>query len=133
MSFVSKNRPNLDDIRSMPVGEIAKLPAEHLALLQEDADAALDAAKRTKEWLEALPDTIVIPVLGDVRREQVVKLIEDATLDDIAFALLGVEAEFSAVGDRLHALRKLYGIARQAGARGSECALDVASRDARCR
>lgn len=52
MSFVSKNRPNLDDIRSMPVGEIAKLPAEHLALLQEDADAAFDAAKRTKEWLE---------------------------------------------------------------------------------
>ena len=47
-----------------------------------------------------------------------------------AFALLGVEAEFSAVGDRLHALRKLYGLARQAGARGSECALDVASRNA---
>ena len=75
-------------------------------------------------------DTIVIPALGEVRREQVVKPIEDATLDDIAFALLGVEAEFSAVGDRMHALRKLYGLARQAGARGSERALDVASRDA---
>ena len=46
------NRPSLDEIRTMPVGEIAKLPAEHLALLQEDADAALDAAKRLKEWLE---------------------------------------------------------------------------------
>lgn len=97
------------------------------------SSAALTEIRKRHFALEVLPDTIVIPVLGDVRREQVVKPIEDATLDDIAFALLGVEAEFSAVGDRLHALRKLYGIARKAGARGSECALDVASRDARGR
>ena len=51
MASDRNNRPSLDDIRTMPVGEIAKLPAEHLALLQEDADAALDAAKRLKEWL----------------------------------------------------------------------------------
>jgi hypothetical protein len=37
----------------MPVGEIMSLPAEHLALLQADADAALEAAKRLKEWLES--------------------------------------------------------------------------------
>ena len=92
--------------------------------------ADLSELRKRHYALEALPDTIAIPVLGEVRREQVVKPIEDATLDDIAFALLGVECEFSAVGDRLHALRKLYGLARQAGARGSERALDVASRDA---
>ena len=92
--------------------------------------AALSELRKRHYALEALPDTIVIPVLGEVRREQVVKPIEDATLDDIAFALLGVECEFSVVGDRMHALRKLYGLARQAGARGSERALDVASRDA---
>ena len=92
--------------------------------------AALSELRKRHYALEALPDTIVIPVLGEVRREQVVKPIEDATLDDIAFALLGVECEFSAVGHRLHALRKLYGLVRQAGARGSERALDVASRDA---
>ena len=92
--------------------------------------AALSELRKRHYALEALPDTIVIPALGEVRREQVVKPIEDATLDDIAFALLGVEAEFSAVGDRMHALRKLYDLARQAGARGSERALDVASRDA---
>ena len=92
--------------------------------------AALSELRKRHYALEALPDTIVIPVLGEVRREQVVKPIEDATLDDLAFALLGVESEFSAVGDRMHALRKLYGLARQAGARGSERALDVASRDA---
>ena len=92
--------------------------------------AALSELRKRHYALEALPDTIVIPVLGEVRREQVVKPIEDATLDDLAFALLGVESEFSAVGDRMHALRKLYGLARQAGERGSERALDVASRDA---
>ena len=91
--------------------------------------AALTEIRKRHYALEALPDTIVIPVLGEIRREQVVKPIEGATLDDIAFALLGVEAEFSAVGDRLHALRKLYGLARQAGAHGSERALDVARRN----
>jgi len=48
MASDRNNRPSLDDIRTMPVGEIATLPAEHLALLQEDADAALDAAKRLR-------------------------------------------------------------------------------------
>lgn len=52
MASARNNRPSLDDIRAMPVGEIARLPAEHLALLQEEADAAFDAAKRLKEWLE---------------------------------------------------------------------------------
>ena len=52
MASARNNRPSLDDIRAMPVGDIARLPAEHLALLQEDSDAALDAAKRLKEWLE---------------------------------------------------------------------------------
>jgi hypothetical protein len=46
------NRPSLEDIRAMPVGEIATLPADQLALLQEDAEAAFQAAKSLKEWLE---------------------------------------------------------------------------------
>ena len=46
------NRPHLDAIGTMPVGEIVKLPAEHLALLQEDAGAALEAAKRLKDWID---------------------------------------------------------------------------------
>ena len=46
------NRIQLEDIRAMPVGEIAALPAEQLALLQEDAEAALNGAKTLKEWLD---------------------------------------------------------------------------------
>lgn len=52
MQIDRSNRPRLDDIRHMPVGEITQLPAEHLALLQEDAAAALEAAKLVKDWLD---------------------------------------------------------------------------------
>jgi len=47
------NRPTLDHIRTMPIGEIVTLPAEHLALLQEDASEALKAAKRQQDWIES--------------------------------------------------------------------------------
>lgn len=50
------NRPHLDDLRNLPAGEIATLPAEHLVLLQEDAHAALEAAKRLKDLLDAAID-----------------------------------------------------------------------------
>ncbi len=46
------NRPTLDSIRMLPIGEIAALPAEHLALLQEDAVAALEASKKAKDWID---------------------------------------------------------------------------------
>jgi hypothetical protein len=52
MGTERSNRPQLADIQTMPVGEIAKLPAEHLALLQEEADQALNAAKQIRDWLD---------------------------------------------------------------------------------
>lgn len=52
MNTVTTNRPPLEAIRKLPIGEIAQLPAEHLALLQEDAAAALEASKRLKEWID---------------------------------------------------------------------------------
>ncbi len=64
------NHPSLDDLRAMPVGEIAALPTDQLGLLQDEAEAVL----------------------------------------------------------RMHALKKLYGLVRQAGALGGErAALIVAS------
>ena len=45
------NRPTLDTARRMPVAEILALPPEHLALLQEEARAGLDAAKRAQDWI----------------------------------------------------------------------------------
>jgi len=52
VNTVTTNRPQLEAIRSLPIGEIAQLPAEHLALLQEDATAALDASKKAKDWID---------------------------------------------------------------------------------
>ncbi len=87
--------------------------------------ARIAALRKRHYALEALPDTIVVPALGARRPEAVVKRIEDATLDDIAFALRGIEAEFNAVGDRLHALRKLYLLARDVGALGCDRPIDA--------
>lgn len=89
--------------------------------------AAVTALRKRHIWLEALPDTIAIPALDARQRPAIVKPIEDATLDDIAFAMRGIEAEFNAVGDQLHALRKLYNLARQAGALGADRAVDTIS------
>ena len=53
MTEAKTNRPSLEEIRHKPIGEIAMLPVEHLALLQEGATAALDASKQLKEWIDA--------------------------------------------------------------------------------
>jgi hypothetical protein len=45
------NRPQLGDIRTMPIGEIVALPAPMLALLQDDADDAVKAARDLADWL----------------------------------------------------------------------------------
>ena len=47
------NRPTLDVVRTMPVGDVIALPAEHLALLQADAREAVETAKRMQDWIEA--------------------------------------------------------------------------------
>ena len=54
MNHARSNRPCLDDMLRLPVDEVLALPAEHLALLQEDAATALDAAKRHRDWIESV-------------------------------------------------------------------------------
>ena len=54
MNHANTNRPRLDDMLRLPVDEVLALPAEHLALLQEDAATALDEAKRNRDWIESV-------------------------------------------------------------------------------
>ena len=55
------NTLTLKDLHRMPIGEIAALPADQLALLQVEADEALRAAKATRDWLKgALPSATPI-------------------------------------------------------------------------
>lgn len=46
------NHITLDDLPTMPVGEIAALPGDQLALLKQDADERLRAAKNLCDWLD---------------------------------------------------------------------------------
>jgi hypothetical protein len=46
------NRITLDDLRDMQVREIAALPGDQLALLQDEAAERLRAAKTLSDWLD---------------------------------------------------------------------------------
>ncbi len=52
MNAPPTNRPTLDSMRRLPIGEVINLPSEHLALLQEEASSTLDMAKRVVDWIE---------------------------------------------------------------------------------
>ena len=63
------NRPRLADLLQMPVGEIAALSGEMLALLQEEADAALRHAKAAKDQLDGALDRKYSPQATEHRRQ----------------------------------------------------------------
>jgi len=50
------NRPSLGDLIGMPVGDVAALPAEMLAMLQEEVDESLRRAKAVKDRLDVALD-----------------------------------------------------------------------------
>lgn len=56
MAAPFSNRFTLDALRTMPVADVAALPGEHLALLQEEVEAAVTAAKAMKERFDAALD-----------------------------------------------------------------------------
>lgn len=90
-----------------PTPDLARLRASHFAL-------------------ESLPETILVPAQPPGRSEPVAKPLVEATVDELAFALAPAEAAFKAAADRLHALRRLYRIARDAGAVGTDNAAGAA-------
>lgn len=89
-------------------------------------DTKLDAVRKQHVFLDTLPDTIHVPASGE-RRDAVTKPLEDATLDEVAFATVALEAECDRTYGRLHALKRLTTIARKRGAVGSDRILDVLS------
>jgi hypothetical protein len=67
------NSITLDAIRAMPIGDIAALPADQLAVLQDNADAALKSAKTLKDWL----DGAIAQKFGERAREARAALAKD--------------------------------------------------------
>lgn len=84
----------------------------------------IDAIRKHHVFLDTLPDTIHVPAIGD-RREAVTKPLEDATLDEVAFAVVALNAQCDEVYGRLHALNRLQGMARKNGAVGADHVLDT--------
>lgn len=59
------NHITLDDLPPMPVGDIAALPGDQLALLKQEADERLRSAKTLCDWL----DGAIALKYGDQARE----------------------------------------------------------------
>ncbi len=72
--------------------------------------------------IDALPDSIAAPWRGEVEG----LAIDAATIDDIAFAVLAANAEVFAAIARSSALERLHRLAREAGAVGTDRAVDAA-------
>ena len=71
--------------------------------------------------LEDLPDTIAFGQHASEPSREPLSVME-ATVDDIAFAVVAAERECSAALGRVSALQRLYKIAREAGCVGTDCA-----------
>ena len=54
MGTAISNHLTLEAAQRLPVTELVAVPASHLALLQEEARDAVDAAKRQQEWVEGI-------------------------------------------------------------------------------
>jgi hypothetical protein len=76
-------------------------------------------------YFKALPDTIRVPAFAESRPDDVDHPLAEATLDELSFAILGVEAESRAVMRRLSALRDLYDLARRRGGVGAMTLTEV--------
>lgn len=70
-----------------------------------------------------LPEIVRIPPLGDSRTE-ILKPLEQATLDDIALAVEALDR----VESNLYALRRLYRAARAKGALGRDNIVEALTR-----
>jgi hypothetical protein len=87
-------------------------------------ESALDRLRKQDPLLEDLPDTIELPPLGP-RRTTVTKPLPEATLDDVALAILGLHAQVRKVEVRLYALKHLHDRARAKGALGATRIADL--------
>lgn len=83
---------------------------------QPDAITRLRAASYA---LKDLPETIALPQRASDEPREPLPVIE-ATVDEIAFAVVEAERESSAAYARSSALQRLYKLAREAGCIGTD-------------
>lgn len=81
---------------------------------------------RQATWLSAIPDTVSVPAIGNRPARSV--SIERATIDEIAFALLHLNRQRSALTQTIVELEEIVLMARTQGATGTEIAVSAAAR-----
>ena len=87
-----------------------------------DQPDAITRLRKMHYVLEDLPETLTFP--QHPGRESGASMpVAEATVDDIAFAIVAVEQESSAAYRRGAALQRLYKLAREAGCIGTERAV----------
>ena len=79
----------------------------------------IELLRKKSVWLSDLPATIRVPGHGGKPTIDGLQ-IEEASVDDIAFAIQGLEYESSAISGQLHALKRLHDLARNCGALGTD-------------
>ncbi len=84
----------------------------------------LDDMRQRNYVLVNLPATIHVPALPG-RHDAATLPLADATVDDIAFAILGLQEKSSAIHREMEALRSVYELARKHGAVGADLAFAI--------
>lgn len=79
----------------------------------------LDGLRKKFIALSDLPDTLRVPGRSGNPTVDGLRL-DDASVDDLAFSIQGLESELSHLCGRLSALRRLHDLARQRGAVGTD-------------
>ncbi len=79
----------------------------------------IESLRKKSVFLSDLPATIRVPGHGGNPTIDGLQ-IEVASVDDLAFAIQGLESELSQICGQLNALRKLHDLARTHGALGTD-------------
>ena len=88
--------------------------------------AAIEKLRQRSEWgMRDLPEIIRVPALEGHRTQEAIVPLEESTIDDIAFAIIGLEAQVAEMRRPLVGLRELYDQARKRGALGTSTVADV--------
>jgi hypothetical protein len=87
-------------------------------------ESPVDRLRKQNVLFKKLPDAIELPPLGP-RRTTVTKPLGEATLDDVALAILDLHAQITKVEYQLYALKRLHDQARAEGALGATKVADL--------
>lgn len=88
--------------------------------------AAIEKLRQRSEWgMRDLPEIIRVPALEGHRTQEAIMPLEESTIDDLAFAIIGLEAQVTEMRRPLVGLRELYDQARKRGALGTSTVANV--------